>query len=299
VTGLEVADDLESLLTLERLDRDLFRARNANYGPRKNLFGGQVAAQSLLAAAATVDAERVPHSFHGYFLRPGQVDLPVILEVDRDRDGRSFSARHVVAVQEGDVIFSMVASFHIERDSAALDAAPRRDVPDPEDTLHRGRFPLLDVREVTPADLLQGVFTDCMWVRSSTPLSDDPRVHRAALTLLSDLGTGFGQASAEIGRAGPSIDHSMWFHEEIRADDWVLVDLRPVKARSSRGTYQGSLRDRDGRLGAILAQEMLLIPGFATERFPDDLSREDPPRPEPEPDDGRRAEVPRPGGSPG
>jgi acyl-CoA thioesterase-2 len=277
VSELEIVDDLESLLTLERLDRDLFRARNANYGPRKNLFGGQVAAQSLLAAAATVDPDRVPHSFHGYFLRPGQVDLPVILEVDRDRDGRSFSARHVVAVQEGEVIFSMVASFHIERPGATLDKAPRRDVPEPEDTPHRGRFPLLDVREVTPADLLQGLFTDCLWVRSSTPLSNDPRVHRAALTLLSDLGTGFGQQNGVDGRAGPSIDHSMWFHDEIRADDWVLVDLRPVKARSSRGTYEGSIRDRHGRLGATLAQEMLLIKGFARERLPDDPFRDDPP----------------------
>ncbi len=274
---LEPADDLESLLTLERVDRDLFRARNANYGPRKNLYGGQVAAQSLLAAAATVEDDRLPHSFHGYFLRPGQVDLPVILEVDRDRDGRSFSARHVVGVQDGDVIFSMVASFHVERESTTFDDAPRREVPSPEDTARRGRFPLLEIREVTPNDLLQGVFSDCMWVRSSTPLSDDPRVHRAALTFLSDLGTGFGQRKTLVGRAGPSIDHSMWFHESIRADDWVLLDLRPIKARSTRGTYDGSIRDRDGRLGATLAQEMLLLPGHASERLADEMYEDEPP----------------------
>ena len=99
MTGMELAGDLASLLTLERVDRDLFRGRNANYGPRQNLYGGQVAAQCLLAAAATVEGNRLPHSFHGYFLRAGRVDVPVILEVDRDRDGRSFSARHVVAVQ--------------------------------------------------------------------------------------------------------------------------------------------------------------------------------------------------------
>ena len=264
---LRPADDLGSLLTLERIDRDIFRARNANYGPRKNLFGGQVAAQALLAAAATVDEQRVPHSFHGYFLRPGQIDLPVILEVDRDRDGRSFSARHVVAVQDGEVIFSMVASFHLERESADFDGVPRRNVPAPEDTPRQGHFPLLDVREVTPNDILQGVLSDCMWVRSSTPLGDDLRVHRAALTLMSDLGTGFGQQKSVVGRAGPSIDHSMWFHEDIRADDWVLLDLRPIKARSSRGTYDGSIRDRDGRLGATLAQEMLLLPGYPAEAF--------------------------------
>ena len=96
MTELELADDLASLLALERVDRDLFRGRNANFGPRRTLYGGQVAAQCLIAAAATVEDGRLPHSLHGYFLRAGRSDLPVILEVDRDRDGRSFSARHVV-----------------------------------------------------------------------------------------------------------------------------------------------------------------------------------------------------------
>jgi acyl-CoA thioesterase-2 len=129
---LELARDLGSLLTLERVDRDLFRGRNANYGPRQTLYGGQVAAQCLLAAAATVEPGRLPHSFHGYFLRAGRSDLPVVLEVDRDRDGRSFSARHVVALQEGEVIFSMVTSFHEESDGAVFDDAPRREAPAPD-----------------------------------------------------------------------------------------------------------------------------------------------------------------------
>ena len=121
---LEMADDLTTLMTLERVDRDLFRGSNANYGPRQSLFGGQVAAQCLLAAAATVEPDRLPHSFHGYFLRAGRVDLPIIFEVDRDRDGRSFSARHVVAVQDGEVIFSMITSFHVESSGSVFDAAP-------------------------------------------------------------------------------------------------------------------------------------------------------------------------------
>jgi acyl-CoA thioesterase-2 len=124
---MDLADDLRSLLALERVDKDLFRGRNANYGPRRTLFGGQVAAQCLLAAAATVEPGRLPHSFHGYFLRAGRSDLPVILEVDRDRDGRSFSARRVVAVQDGEVIFSMVTSFHVEGEGSRFDDAPRRD----------------------------------------------------------------------------------------------------------------------------------------------------------------------------
>jgi acyl-CoA thioesterase-2 len=283
----DLAADLRSLLTLERLDRDLFRGRNADYGPRQTLYGGQVAAQCLLAAAATVDADRLPHSLHGYFLRPGRSDLPVVLEVDRDRDGRSFSARHVVAVQEGEVIFSMVTSFHAARGGGVFDDAPLRDVPAPEETAKSGWIPLLEVREVTPTDFLKGVFTDCLWVRSLSWLGEDPLLHRAGLTYLSDLGSGFGQEQALIGRGGPSIDHSMWFQADIRADDWVLVDLRPVKAVGGRGTYHGSLRDRRGLLGATVYQEHLLLPGsFAdapelrealAERQPPDDQQQTPP----------------------
>jgi acyl-CoA thioesterase-2 len=267
VTDLELAEDMASLLTLERVDRDLFRGRNANYGPRQNLFGGQVAAQCLLAAAATVENDRLPHSLHGYFLRSGRVDLPVILEVDRDRDGRSFSARHVVAVQEGEVIFSMITSFHAEREhieAPTFDDAPRRDAPPPEQAPRQPWSTILEVREVTRTDFLTGVFSDCMWVRSSASLGDDPLMHMAGLTFLSDLGTGFGQQDRSlVGRGGPSVDHSVWFQEGIRADDWVLVDLRPVKARNARGAYHGSLRDRSGRLGATLYQEQLLLPAGA------------------------------------
>jgi acyl-CoA thioesterase II len=289
---MELAGDLASLLTLERVDRDLFRGRNANYGPRQNLYGGQVAAQCLLAAAATVEGDRLPHSFHGYFLRAGRVDVPVILEVDRDRDGRSFSARHVVAVQEGEVIFSMVTSFHAESEGPAFDAAPQRDAPAPEQANRQPWSSLLEVREVTPTDFLKGVFSDCMWVRSSTPLGDDPLLHRAGLTFLSDLGTGFGQQDRSlVGRGGPSVDHSVWFQDDIRADDWVLVDLRPVKARSARGAYHGSLRDRDGRLGATLYQEQLLLPGAAADLLRADEESEQPrgENAEAAPDPGYRA----------
>jgi acyl-CoA thioesterase II len=288
VRELELAEDLASLLTLERVDRDLFRGRNANYGPRQTLYGGQVAAQCLLAAAATVEPDRLPHSFHGYFLRTGRVDLPVIFEVDRDRDGRSFSARHVNAVQEGEVIFSMVTSFHAERgvDGTDFDDAPWREAPEPESAPRKPWSTLLEVHEVTPTDFLRGVFSDCVWVRSTAPLGDDPLVHRAGLAFLSDLGTGFGQQDRKlVGRGGPSIDHSVWFQHDIRADDWVLVDLRPIKARSARGAYHGSVRDREGRLGATLYQEQLLLPGSAADTLradeefervpPGDARRED------------------------
>jgi len=254
------AGDLASVLDLERLEEDLFRGRNADHGNRDTLYGGQVAGQALLAAAATVDDVRVPHSFHGYFLRAGRPDLPVVLRVDRDRDGRSFSARHVVAIQDGAVIFSMIASFHAERPSGTVDEAPRRDAPDPEQARVSAWDPLLDVREVTPTDFVEGVFSDCVWVRSAVPLPDDPVVQAAGLTYLSDLGSGFGQRhDAGLGQGGASIDHSMWFHEPIRSDRWVLLDLRPSKARALRGLYHGSLRDQSGALGATLQQEMLLL----------------------------------------
>ncbi|HEY1830732.1 MAG TPA: acyl-CoA thioesterase domain-containing protein [Acidimicrobiales bacterium] len=267
---MDLAADLPSLLALEQIDRDIFRATNGQYG-RPTLYGGQVAAQCLVAAAATVEDDRVPHSLHGYFLRAGRSDLPVILKVDRDRDGRSFSARHVVAQQEGEVIFSMVTSFHFERDGVEYDNAAHRDVPPPGDLQGHSWSQLLDVREVTKTDFEKGLFTDCLWVRSAHPLGDDPVQHRAGLTYLSDLGSGFGQLGPDImGRGGPSIDHSMWFQEPIRADQWVLIDLRPVKAKAARACYDGSLRDEAGRLGATFYQEHLLLPG----KFSDNLLTE-------------------------
>jgi acyl-CoA thioesterase II len=257
------ARGLAELLDLEVLDRDLFRGENeAGAGARLSLYGGQVAAQALRAAGLTVAPERLPHSLHGYFLRPGLVDRPVILHVDRDRDGRSFSARHVRAVQDGEVIFSMVASFHArEGESATFDAVPTRGGADPETLKGRPSPFLVQVREVTPTRIADGqVFhSDSLWVRASSPLPDDPLVHACAVTYVSDLGSGFGQVDVPgLPAGGPSIDHSLWFHDAIRADEWMLLELWPLKASGSRGVYSGSLRSEDGRLGALLTQEMLL-----------------------------------------
>ena len=137
-------------------------------------------------------ADRLPHSLHGYFLRPGRVDRPVILHVDRDRDGGSFSARHVRAVQDGEVIFSMVASFHRQEDSGTFDAVPTRGGPDAETLSPRPSPFLVEVREVTPTRVGHGQVrhSDSLWVRASAPLPDDPLVHACALAYVSDLGSG-------------------------------------------------------------------------------------------------------------
>ena len=253
---------LAALLDLEVLDRDLFRGENEEgAASRRSLYGGQVAAQALRAAGATVAPDRLPHSLHGYFLRPGLVDRPVVFHVDRDRDGGSFSARHVRAVQDGEVIFSMVASFHTREDSATFDAVPTRGGP-PASTLAVRPSPfLVEVREITPTRIGDGQVrhSDSLWVRASDALPDDPLVHACAGAYISDLGSGFGQVEVTgLPAGGPSIDHSLWFHEPIRADEWMLLELWPLKASGSRGVYGGSLRSADGSLGVLITQEMLL-----------------------------------------
>ena len=254
--------DLATLLELEALDRDLFRGEpdGAETG-RYALYGGQVAAQSLRAAGETVPPDRVPHSLHGYFLRRGRVDRSIIFRVDRDRDGGSFSARHVSAIQDGEVIFSMLASFHAPEESGTYDAVATRGAPDPESITGRPSPVLVEVREVVPTRVADGHVrhSDLFWVRITDGLPENPLVHACALTYVSDLGSGFGQVRAEgVPPGGPSIDHALWFHEPIRADEWMLLELWPLKANSSRGVYSGSIRDANGRLGAVLFQEMLL-----------------------------------------
>ncbi len=204
---------------------------------------------------------RVPRSLHGYFLRAGRVDLPVILQVDRDRDGGSFSARHVRAVQDGEVIFSMLASFHTPEPGVPFDSLTTRGGVDPATLSSRPSELLVEVREVTPTRVGDGQIrhSDVLWVSAASPLPDDPLVHVCAVTYTSDLGSGFGQVEVPgLPAGGPSIDHTVWFHDAIRADEWMLLELWPLKARSARGVYGGSLRGGDGRLGAVIVQEMLL-----------------------------------------
>jgi acyl-CoA thioesterase-2 len=266
--------DLASVLELEAIDRDLFRGRNADHGyARPTLYGGQVAAQALRAASLTVGDDRFPHSLHGYFLRRGLADRPVLFHVDRDRDGGSFSSRHVRAVQNGEVIFSMLASFHCDEESGSYERPTTREAPAPEACVERRWDALLDLRAPpSERDTAPGVhLSDLMWVRAKHPLPDDRVIQACALTYLSDHGSGFSSLEIPgLSHGGPSIDHALWFHAPIRADEWVLIDLQPARARGARGFYQGSMRNREGVLGAMLSQEMLLRPRPPkTDRPPD------------------------------
>ena len=257
---LPVPRSLAEVLDLEVLDRDLFRGRNVP-DERQRLFGGQVAAQALRAAGLTVAEDRVPHSLHGYFLRPGRPERAVLLQVDRDRDGGTFSARHVRAVQDGEVIFSMLASFAPPRPGGEFEALPRSEQEPPPDDHRGGDALLLDVVAMSPL-ALEGNrvrHPDLYWIRVQDRLPDDRVLRACAVAYLSDLGTGFGQVDVEgVGTGGPSIDHAMWFRHDVDPCDWLLLDLRPGSAAGGLGVYTGTIRARDGRLAALLAQEMLL-----------------------------------------
>jgi len=262
----EEAESLVDLLTLELLDTNLYRARNPRGHPRPRLFGGQVAAQALAAATATVEDDRLAHSLHGYFLRNGQPDQPTVITVDRDRDGRSFSARHVNARQDGKVIFSALASFQVEegnRDvqehALAVDAGDPDTLPESDGASDLQVHSLLDIRYLQDAPL-EPWRASRFWVRPRGALPDDPTTRSCVLTYVSDLGWPFGWLNDGSAPAvgGTSLDHAVWLHRPIDVTDWMFVDLRPVSIVGVRGVFNGTIHARDGALGAYLTQEVLL-----------------------------------------
>ncbi len=263
---------LLALLDLERLDRDLFRAwnpRRRSGGPREALFGGQVAAHAVRAAAHTVDADHHPHSLHGYFLRPGRDDAPTILQVDRIRDGRSFTTRNVDALQEGEAIFTLSASFHKDEPGGDVHAAMPAGVPTPDELLARGQQPHDHWGPGTPFERLEVPAEDfgdgprrMMWVRTRGRLPDDRDLHAAVLTFISDMGPvgAVRRALGEFDRhgTGASLDHSVWFHRPLRPDRWLLFDVTSPSAAGARGLALGAIYSADGALGASIAQEALV-----------------------------------------
>jgi acyl-CoA thioesterase II len=261
-----ITEDLLEVLELEKIDTNLYTGINelsARYWPA--LFGGQVAAQALRAAAYTIPEGRLPHSFHGYFLRPGRGDLPVLFKVDRDRDGGAFSSRQVVAVQEGEVIFSLAASFQSPRPEAVEWCPPREPAFSPEEVEDGDSHPrfetTLEIRGMPPTvpyEEDQRPVPARMWLKSAQPLPDDPIVHTCVMTYASDVGSGFGDGTvAGVRRGGTSLDHAMWFQQPIRMDDWVLLESWPIKTGGGRGLYSGMIQDRQGRVGAVLTQEFV------------------------------------------
>lgn len=249
---------LLDVLDLERIEVDLFRAPLV-FDDGWALYGGQVAAQALLAAGATVDADRRPHSLHGYFLRKGDSRVPTVFKVSRDRDGRSFSARRVVAVQHGKVIFNMSTSFQVPSPGPVVQAVtmPETQGPDglPDAELRRlfsfdARRPAQPYAERTP-------WPTRFWARATVDLPGDPLLQACALTYLSDISTGILPAADGRGNPSSSLDHSVWFHSPVDLNEWTLSDYQPRFAGHGRGWYTGAVFDRAGQLVASIAQEAL------------------------------------------
>ncbi|WP_029004104.1 acyl-CoA thioesterase II [Azorhizobium doebereinerae] len=280
--------DVETLLTildLEQLEINLFRGRSGSPGGGR-VFGGQVVAQALVAAERTVERDRPPHSLHGYFLLGGDPNIPIVYEVDRIRDGKSFTTRRVVAIQHGKAIFSMAVSFQLEEEGITHQA-PMPEVPPPEDLPSDAawrqklleRFPAAAARdwmalrplEVKPVGIsptfLAGQASDArpgIWVRTRGPLPDDPAIHRAVLTYASDLSllqaalVPHGRSVFDPDLQVASLDHALWFHRPFRADEWLLYIQDSPSAQASRGFCRGALYTRDGRLVASAVQEGLM-----------------------------------------
>ncbi len=267
---------LLGLLDLEPIEVNIFRGTQPDE-ERQRTFGGLVAGQALVAAARTVDDDRSVHSLHAYFLRPGDPRVPILYEVDRIRDGRSFTTRRVVAIQHGRAIFHMSASFHADEEGFEH-ADPMPDVPAPESLPTRaeryaaagiddpGGMSALDIRYVT-ADPLnrsepQPPFQQ-VWFHAPGPLADDQVLHTVLLTYASDMSL-LDATTLPHGRDGElmmaSLDHAMWFHGNFRADEWLLYDQHTPAASGGRGLATGRVFTHDGRLIASVVQEGLIRP---------------------------------------
>ena len=280
-------DELVGLLDLESLDEDLFRGSHASSSEMTRVFGGQVAAQALMAAYASVAQARRVHSLHAYFILGGDPSIPIIYDVDRIRDGGSFSTRRVSARQRGDVIFYMTASFHKQEEGYDhQDRMP--DVPAVDDSIPmvellktlnedvaehwKREWSALDVRYVgdnrTDDDQTRENVpaVQRIWFRANGHLPDDPALNACVLTYITDLsllGTALIPHGLLIGspRIQPaSLDHAVWFHRPVRADEWLLYDQTSPSATGARGFATANIYAQDGELVASVAQEGLIRP---------------------------------------
>lgn len=277
------AEELLSLLVLEELDLDLFRGLQASTA-RQRVFGGQVAAQSVVAANRSVDDVFVMHSLHSYFLRPGDPAVPIVYDVERIRDGRSFATRRVVARQHGRPIYYLTANFQQPEDGYEHQnlmpevVGPDHGIPMADLARQRGprsgedwerEWSALDVRYLgtsargLPADPMHPARAQ-LWIRVAGDLGDDPLTHQAAFTYASDLtllGASLVPHGVHFGTPGlqmASLDHTVWFHRPFRADQWWLYDQVSPVAVGGRGLATASVYTQDGTLVATVAQEGLI-----------------------------------------
>lgn len=268
-----------------RTDEDIFVGHTPSHTFGR-VFGGQVLAQSVVAATRTVEPSRAVHSLHGYFLRPGDPNQNITFGVQRLRDGRSFSARRVHAYQNGEPILSMITSFQepaqgIEHhDPLPISAPDPETLPTTAELIGHIDHPVarewayqrpFDVRHVTDAIYLPQKFEKSpeavVWLRTTAKLPDDPALHRAALAYASDymllepVLRAHGKTWVHPGLSVASLDHAMWWHRDFRADEWLLYVLHSPSASSARGLGTGQFYDREGTLVATVAQEgMVRLP---------------------------------------
>jgi acyl-CoA thioesterase-2 len=278
---MSVLDGLLDQLDLEQIETNLFRGYTKEAGPPR-VFGGQVIGQALIAAARTVEG-RLCHSLHGYFLRPGDPTIPIVYEVDRIRDGRSFTTRRVVAIQRGAAIFNMSVSFQVDEEGLSHQAE-MPEIPPPEDCIdeseaffaHKDELPEemqrmwrerpIEMRRVEPHSFAKPEkrppFQNA-WIRVKDKLPDDPSLHQCILAYASDMGIlstctlPHGKSFMD-GLMTASLDHAMWFHRPFRVDEWILFAQDSPSAGGSRGFNRGMMFTQDGTLIASVAQEGLI-----------------------------------------
>jgi acyl-CoA thioesterase-2 len=277
-------DELLDILDLEKLEHNLYRGRSPQVEWQR-VFGGQTIAQALVAAQRTVEPDRHVHSLHGYFMRPGDIKVPIIYEVDRIRDGGSFTTRRVLAIQHGQAIFSLEASFQVDEKGLEHQFTLPDDVPPPEglqtqrQLLEKAEHVPAAIRrfwarerplELRPVNLEHYESRDKLpprqnvWIRLAGPVPDDRALQSVLLAYLSDMtlldtstfAHGRGLFDPDIQAA--SIDHSMWFHRPHRLDGWLLYVQDSPSSSGSRGFSRGTLYARDGTLIASVAQEGLI-----------------------------------------
>jgi acyl-CoA thioesterase-2 len=279
-------DGLVQILDLERIEENIYRGLSPQ-ARWQRVFGGQVAGQALVAAGRTVPPERTVHSLHSYFIRPGDPTVPIVYEVDRVRDGRSFTTRRVVAIQHGKPIFSLSASFQLDQpgidhqsempaapDPETLPTLEERVAASPHATEWFGLGPRpIDVRWVDDPPWIQhGTARQGLtrvWMRASGRLPDDPLLHVCVVTFASDM-TLLDAVLARHGLASgldditmASLDHAMWFQRPFRADEWMLYVLSSPTASGSRGLATGRFFDRSGRhLVSVVQEGMIRVGGL-------------------------------------